>query len=87
MSATIPNADLRHKRMGYPNDTVLETIRQSEGLGAEYRDTPLSCATCKINKNTQAANPEVTNHRETEQLEMVHTDIINPIKPKSIGRF
>lgn len=86
MSIKMANADLWHKRMGHPNEAVLEAARQSGGLGVEYRVTPSPCATCKINKSAQVTHLKTVN-QEKERLELVYTDIIGPIRPQSIGGF
>ena len=45
------------------------------------------CETCLVNKSKQLPHPKVTEHKVTQPLQLIYTDIIGPIYPRSLGNY
>ena len=79
--------DLWHRRLGhlsYPSVKKLEKKNLVLNLKLENNDITKECEACLLGK--QARLP--TTHREqetTEVLQLIHSDVVGPVTPASIG--
>ena len=75
---------LWHKRLGHNNiedllklkDHAIELKKKEHDIG--------NCETCQLNKSRKLPVPKDSETRAEDVLEIVHTDILGPIKPEVI---
>ncbi len=81
------DANIWHRRLGHPNDEVLNAAKNTQELGVKFKNITGPCSTCRLNKSTQQPRPKKANLEAEKPLELVHTDILGPIQPPSLGGF
>ncbi|KAG6608699.1 Integrase, catalytic core protein [Phytophthora cinnamomi] len=78
--------DLWHARMGHLNDDSLAKTRQATiGLPMTQKTVKTLCGGCMKGKQTVAHFPSRSLTKTTRPLELVHTDVMAPMKTKSKG--
>ncbi|OWZ22752.1 hypothetical protein PHMEG_0002495 [Phytophthora megakarya] len=78
--------ELWHARMGHLNDDLLTKTRQvTTGLPKPQRIIKTLCGGCMKGKQTVAHFPSRSLTTTTRPLELVHTDVMVPMKTKSKG--
>ncbi|GMG18092.1 unnamed protein product [Phytophthora fragariaefolia] len=78
--------ELWHARMGHPNkDALIETQRATNGIPAVGQAFTTLCGGCMKGKQTVAAFPSRSGTKTSRVLELVHTDVMGPMKTPSKG--
>ena len=93
MEGEVPGAkgiqmELLHKRLGHTSQSGMERLVREqmvrgleEGMKGEFG----MCRGYKMGKSSEAAHPRKDPaYRAKEQLELVHTDLAGPFKPRAI---
>lgn len=83
----VSEGDKWHSRMGHLSATYLNKLKQvATGLPEfVYKKTTESCATCALSKSTRKTFGK-DRERASRPNEIVHTDLIGPISPKSTSQ-
>lgn len=71
----------------YPNSRFLDITKKIEGAGIKFTGSIEPCDMCLANKRKQLAHPKGTEYNVAKPLELVYTDIVGPIYPKSLENF
>ena len=83
------NMELLHKRLGHTSRGGMERIVREQlvrGLEDGLQGDLGMCRGCKMGRSSEKSHPRKDQiYRATEPLELVHTDIAGPFKPKAIG--
>jgi hypothetical protein len=78
--------ELWHARMGHPNkDALIKTQRATNGISAVDQVFPTLCGGCMKGKQTVAPFPSRSRSKTSRVLELVHTDVMGPMKTPSKG--
>lgn len=78
--------ELWHARMGHPSEDVLvKTMRSTEGIPALKQGIKTLCGGCMKGKQTIEAFPGRSMTKTSRVLELVHTDVMGPMKTLSKG--
>ena len=81
--------ELLHKRLGHTSRGGMERIVREQlvrGLEDGIQGEFGMCRGCKLGKSSEKSHLRKSQiYRATEPLELVHTDIAGPFKPKAIG--
>ncbi|GMF45505.1 unnamed protein product [Phytophthora fragariaefolia] len=78
--------ELWHARMGHPNkDALIKTQRATNGIPAVGQAFPTLCGGCMKGKQTVEAFPSRSETKTSRVLELVHTDVMGPMKTSSKG--
>ena len=76
---------LWHERLGHLNhQAVAQLQRLVTGLVLQDKKTA-PCESCSMGKNHRQPFSRSTNKRAAHRLDLVHSDVIGPIHPQSIG--
>ena len=79
--------ELLHKRLGHTSQSVMERLVKDQlvrGLEEGVVGDLGMCRGCKMGRSSDVTHPKKDpQYRAREQLELVHTDIAGPFKPKS----
>jgi len=83
------NLELWHLRLGHlgeHNLKLLKTHHMVEGLGATMDGSVWnSCLGCAAGKQHKLPFPTGGGRVDTQRLELVHSDLMGPVTPKSLG--
>ncbi|CAI5714033.1 unnamed protein product [Peronospora farinosa] len=80
------NYDLWHARMGHLNKDALEkTQRVTTGIPITNFKTKALCSGCLKGKQTVTQFPSHSQTKTSRVLELVHTDVMGPMKTRSKG--
>jgi len=92
-SALSTSADLLHQKLGHPSDGCLKTLIINQaitGLPTTYSSPsthhPNECTPCIQAKAKRAAHPPKPS-RAPHRLDLIHADLVGPLKPTSIRGF
>ncbi|CAJ2639360.1 unnamed protein product [Trifolium pratense] len=79
---------LWHLRFGHLNFGGLELLSKKEMVrGLPYINHPNQvCEGCLLGKQFKMSFPKESSSREQKPLELIHTDVCGPIKPRSLGK-
>ncbi|GMF29760.1 unnamed protein product [Phytophthora fragariaefolia] len=78
--------ELWHARMGDPSENGLrKTLHATDGMPTVHRDIKTLCGGCMKGKQTVAAFPSRSRTKTSRVLELVHTDVMGPMKTLSKG--
>ncbi|KAE8983908.1 hypothetical protein PR002_g23112 [Phytophthora rubi] len=78
--------ELWHARMGHPNkDALAKTQRATNGIPDEGQAFPTLCGGCMKGKQTVEAFPKRSKTKTSRVLELVHRDVMGPMKSTSKG--
>ena len=81
--------ELLHKRLGHTSQGGMERLVREQmvrGLEEGMKGDFGMCRGCKMGKSSEKTHPRKSQeYRATEPLELVHTDIAGPFKPKAVG--
>ncbi|KAE8909754.1 hypothetical protein PF005_g20754 [Phytophthora fragariae] len=78
--------ELWHARMGHPNkDALAKTQRATNGIPDVGQAVPTLCGGCMKGKQTVKAFPKRSKTKTSRVLELVHTDVMGPMKSASKG--
>lgn len=74
-----------HSRLGHLNEQSMKkiSILQEITMGGWKKD---DCSTCIIGKMKRYAFPKGEGRKATQLLQRVHSDVMGPISPESLGR-
>lgn len=90
-SVVLPESDsdqklkLWHHRLGHLNETDVKSVMKNQGIKISDSEKLGFCETCALGKLTQKPFPK-SSSRETNLLELVHTDLYGPMRTESIGK-
>ena len=78
-----------HRRLGHTAQSGMERFVREQmvrGLEEGMKEEFGMCRGCQMLKSSEANNPRKNpKYRATERLELIHTGIVGPFKPKAIG--
>ncbi|KAE8906867.1 hypothetical protein PF007_g22869 [Phytophthora fragariae] len=78
--------ELWHARIGHPNkDALAKTQRATNGIPDVGQAFPTLCGGCMKGKQTVEAFPKRSKTKTSRVLELVHTDVMGPMKSTSKG--
>lgn len=78
--------ELWHARMGHLNgEALIKTQRATIGMPAVSQGTKILCGSCMKGKQTVTRFPSRSLTKTSQVLELVHTDVMGPMKKKSKG--
>ncbi|KAE9327341.1 hypothetical protein PR003_g16033, partial [Phytophthora rubi] len=78
--------ELWHARMGHLNkDALVKTQRATTGMPTLEHKSMTMCGGCMKGKQTVAHFPSRSMSKTTKALQLVHTDVMGPMKTKSKG--
>ncbi|KAE9084570.1 hypothetical protein PF010_g20776 [Phytophthora fragariae] len=78
--------ELWHARMGHPNkDALAKTQRATNGIADEGQAFPTLCGGCTKGKQTVEAFPKRSKTKTSRVLELIHRDVMGPMKSTSKG--
>lgn len=82
------NAKMWHCRMGHLNFSDLRKAHRDgvlSGMSLKKFTDPINCDICCQGKMIRAQFPKESN-RDTELLELIHTDVCGPMRTESVGK-
>lgn len=88
MSKNTESALTWHKRLGHLNYPYMKLLRDSKSVGVDFKDDDSeirACETCARGKQHKGTYKR-SETRSNEILELVHTDVMGKVKPKSAGQ-
>ena len=87
-SSAISNVELCHQSYGHLNHNGLMLLEKNsmvnEGL-LVIKDYQIECVTCALGKQPRKKFPNHEEKRQTELLELIHTDVCGPMQIRSLG--
>ena len=86
-ASTISDVELWHQRYGHLNQNDLMLLQKKsmvEGLPVIKNDH-IECDACALGKRHQNEFLNYEEKRQTELLELIHTDVCGPMQARSLG--
>ena len=84
----VPNAQLRHRRLGRLNRRSLELMQQHDGNGITFDGTTADCDVCAVWKGQQLARPKKGQHAGIiRPFQLCYGDLIGPFTPEAYEGF
>lgn len=80
-------ATVWHRRLGHPHSGVIDEAKTIEGAGVEFTGNAEPCETFPTNKSKRLTHPKETEYNVTQPLQLIYTDILGPIYPRSPRNF
>ena len=87
-SICLPNEDLWHQMMGQASYKHLSIVSKHElvlGIPKLNRVSNVVCGPYQLGKQTKAKHPGTQTSATSRPLELLHLDLIGPIRTKSLG--
>lgn len=84
-----PKTGLWHRRLGHVGINLLgKTIHLVNGMDIDVAQKMGICESCAVNKSCRKNRPVASKESRlsTKPLDLVHTDILGPVNPKSLGQ-
>ena len=76
----------RYGHLGYDNLKLLKGKSMVDGLAFDPKDElNVDCEGCAMGKLNRLPFPKKSNHRSSQLLELIHTDVCGPMNVESIG--
>ena len=88
-SASSPNLDLLHRRLGHVNHNSIRAmltknlVLDVDAAASAIRDAIESCDACRVSKSHRQPFPKEATRATTAPLQLVHTDICGPFRTAS----
>ena len=88
-ASNAPSLKIWHERLGHLNlDYVNQLTKKNLVTGMRIDDSVSSekiCESCVIGKMHKQCFPKVSQHRATQPMELIHTDLCGPMQVESMG--
>ena len=87
-SAKINQVDLWHQQLGHASHKQLEKISKCDvviGLPMFEKIEKCICEPCQMGKQVKSKHPSVTKVQTSRPLELLHIDLMGPVRVLSLG--
>ena len=89
-TCNVPSVEFWHLRLGHLNQNYVEQLAKKDLIvGMKYKNVSgnfkMNCEACTLGKMHRSSFPKQSQHRATQLLEIIHSDICGPMQVESIG--
>ena len=91
-SCSVPSLELWHFRLGHLNHKYVDQLaKKNLAVGMKYcanvtdSENCIKCEACTLGKMHRNSFPKQSQHRATQVLEIIHSDVCGPMQVESIG--